>query len=181
MLEAYRKLEALGVIGRMMKVDVNGKEIVDFKGDVPGNMIARPFQEFPKVVRRFRRDGTLVETIVNSKNEELRLIAESPDEVMGIPLSPLERERDELAQQNAAQGKALDAMQRQVAEMMEKMTKLSQALDQRNANEAALGTGSSPQPTRAQDAEAKTAPLTISSPSVGKSAESEATKVAVKK
>jgi hypothetical protein len=144
MLDTYKKLESLGVIGRMMKVDSAGHPIIDLKGEIPGTMVSRPFQEFPKVVRRWRRDGTKVETVVGSKSEEMRLLAESADEVTDIPLSPLERERNELARENAEQNKALAAMQEQMARMMADMARLTQAMDQKNAEDAALGAGSTP-------------------------------------
>ena len=138
MLEMYRKLEQNGVIGRMMKVDQRGNPIFDPTGEIAGTLVERPFQEFPKIIRRFKRDGTKLETLVQSKSEELRLLAENADDIGDIPLSPLERERDELARVNAEQNKALGTMQAQMAEMMEKMAAMSQKLDQNNAERAAL-------------------------------------------
>lgn len=144
MLDTYRKLEANGVIGKMMKVGVDGREVVDLTGEQAGTLVVRPFQEFPKVVRRVGRDGKVKEILVQSKSEELRLLAQNPDDFDDVPLSPLERERNELAQQNAEQNKTIMSMQTQMAAMMEQLAKLSQAVEQRNAQDAALGSGAPP-------------------------------------
>jgi|HubBroStandDraft_1064217.scaffolds.fasta_scaffold24801_5 hypothetical protein len=152
MLDTYRRLEANGVIGRMMKVDRAGKPIIDPSGEVPGNMIVRPFQEFPKVIRRFKtvvdeKTGKstqrVIETIVESKNEELRLLAENPD-TFDTPLSPLERERNDLAQENAQQTKTIASLQIQMEAMMKQMGELAQKIDKGNAEQVALGVGRAP-------------------------------------
>jgi uncharacterized coiled-coil protein SlyX len=122
MLDTYKTLTQNGVIGPMMKVGTDGKPIVDPTGQIPGNLVARPFQEFPKVVRRARADGTILERTVGSKSEELRLIAEAPDEVTFQ--SPLEKERDELARTVAEQDKALSAQQAMLEKMASQMTNL---------------------------------------------------------
>jgi len=144
MLDAYKKLEANGVIGRMMKVDARGHEIIDPSGEQAGTLVVRPFVEFPKVIRRAKRDGGVIETIVHSKKEELRLLAENPDEFNDIPRSPLERERDALAQENAALNKTLSTMEMRMEAMMAQVASLSSAVNKRNAEDAALGTGAPP-------------------------------------
>ena len=152
MLDTYKKLEANGVIGKMMKVDRSGREIIDPSGETPGNLVVRPFVEFPKVVRRFKHEldasgkpvTRTIETIAHSKSEELRILAENPD-TMDIPLSPLERERDALAQENAAQTKTIGAMQEQMAAMMQQMAELAAKVDQGAAEKIALGKGETPQ------------------------------------
>ena len=122
MLDLYKQLEANGVIGKMMKVGTDGKPIVDVRGEIPGQMVARVHTEYPKVVRRLRADGVMVEKIVNSKSEELKLIAEAPD--ADQPLSPLERERDALARTVAEQDKALGRQDEMLGKMSEQMTAL---------------------------------------------------------
>jgi hypothetical protein len=122
MLDTYKTLTQNGVIGPMMKVGTDGKSIVDPTGQIPGNLVARPFQEFPKVVRRVRPDGTILEKTVGSKSEELKLIAEAPDELTFQ--SPLEKERDDLARTVAEQEKALGAQQALVEKMASQMTTL---------------------------------------------------------
>lgn len=139
MLEAYKRLQANGVIGPMMKVDSGtGKPIHDPSGELPGQLVPRPFQEYPKAVRRVRKaieldkhgNEHVVEKIVTlvaySKSEELRMIAEegdSPDE-----RSPIEKERDALARdlnsQQQINGKLAEQMEKlmaQVAQLSSKM------------------------------------------------------------
>lgn len=128
MLDMYKSLQANGVIGPMMKVDSAGKMIVDVKGELPGQLVPRPFQEFPKVIRRTRADGVTIEKIVNSKSEELKLIAEAPDEAE--VRSPLERERDQLAQTVAEQDKALGQQQTMLQQMADNMAKLMAQVEQ---------------------------------------------------
>jgi hypothetical protein len=143
MLDAYKRLEANGVIGKMMKVDARGHRIEgDAEGKVPGQLVMRPFEEFPKVVRRLKADGTTSEIIVGSKSEELRVLAESPDEFGGAPLSPLERERDALAQQVAASEKANTQLENQLAEAMKQIATLAQKIDAVTTSRIALGAGS---------------------------------------
>src|SRR5579864_2547287 len=144
MLDTYKRLEQNGVIGRMMKVDARGNEIIDPAGDQQGQLITRPFKEFPKVIRRAKRDGGVVEIIVNSKSEELRLLAESPDQFDDVPRSPLEVERDALAQQNAEQSRALQAMEERMERMMGEVARLSQSVEKQHAVDAALGKGNVP-------------------------------------
>jgi hypothetical protein len=122
MLDTYKTLVQNGVIGPMMKVGTDGKPIVDPTGQMPGQLVARPFQEYPKVVRRVRVDGTILEKTVGSKSEELKLIAEAPDELTFQ--SPLEKERDALARTVAEQDKALGAQQAMMEKMAGQMTTL---------------------------------------------------------
>ena len=144
MLDTYKKLESLGVIGKMMKVDARGQPVIDPTGEQAGTLVARPFVEFPKWIKRYRADGTSYDVLVQSKQDELRLIAENPDEAMNVPLSPVERDGNELAQQVADRDKALSAMEQRMGEMMAQMAKLSQAIDTRNAESAAIGGGREP-------------------------------------
>lgn len=104
MLDAYRKLQANGAIGPMMKVGVDGKEIFDPSGEQPGNLVVRPFQEYPKAVKRWKDEaGNSHEIIAHSKAEELKIISERIEEFSGETRSPLERERDELASEVSQQ------------------------------------------------------------------------------
>lgn len=143
MLLAYQRLEAHGAIGKMMKVDASGEVVYDPGGEKPGNLVPRPFQEYPKTIRRYTSDGACVENIVHSKSEELRLIAESPDVQLGIPLSPLERERNDLAQQVASYEKANGHLQAQIGALTEQMAALARKIDQRDTERVALGQGTS--------------------------------------
>jgi ABC-type transporter Mla subunit MlaD len=98
MLSAYQKLQANGVIGPMMKIGQDGKPVYDPGGDAPGNLVVRPFQEYPKVVKRWKDEaGNSHELIAHSKSEELKIISERIEEFSGDERSPVERERDELA------------------------------------------------------------------------------------
>lgn len=130
MLQAYKNLEALGVIGRMMKVDQTGKEIYDPRGDQPGQLVARPFQEYPKVLRRMRTkvdaEGKLhelvVEQLVNSKSEELKWLGENTD--LTEARSPVEVERDVITEQLSVQMKINGELEKRLGEMMEKMERM---------------------------------------------------------
>lgn len=104
MLDAYRKLQANGAIGPMMKVGVDGKEIFDPSGEQPGNLVVRPFQEYPKAVKRWKDEhGNSHEIIAHSKAEELKIISERIEEFSGETRSPLEKERDQLASEVSQQ------------------------------------------------------------------------------
>jgi hypothetical protein len=144
MLEAYKRLEAHGVTGKMMKVDAAGNVIIDVAGDKPGTLVPRPYSEFPKVVRRYSYDGSKVfENIAHSKNEELRILAENPDTTETIR-SPLEVERDNLAVQNAEQNKVIMTLQEQMENMMKQMLDLAAKVDRTSAEKVALGTANAP-------------------------------------
>lgn len=155
MLDTYKTLTQNGVIGPMMKVGTDGKPIIDPTGQIPGNFVARPFQEFPKVVRRVRADGTILERTVGSKSEELRLIAEAPDEVS--VLSPLEKERDALAQTVAEQDKALGEQQAMMEKMASQMTSLMAQMEKLTGGETKVPgpIAEVPAKTTGEDAEAR--------------------------
>jgi outer membrane murein-binding lipoprotein Lpp len=107
-LDTYRKLEAFGVIGRMMKVGQDGQPIIDPSGEKPGTLVQRPFAEYPKAVRRVRTDPItgeekIITLVAGSKAEELKIMSDTAD--LATPLSPLERERNQLAEDLATQQK----------------------------------------------------------------------------
>ena len=98
MLDTYRRLQANGAIGPMMKVGKDGTALWDPSGEAPGNLVVRPFQEYPKVVKRWKDEvGNSHELIAHSKAEELKIISERIEEFSGDERSPVERERDALA------------------------------------------------------------------------------------
>jgi hypothetical protein len=146
MLDTYRKMEANGAIGKMMKLGPNGQPVYDPEGKIAGHLVTRPFQEYPKIIRRFQMSvddagksvTRTIETVVNSKAEELVVLGEKIENVIDMPLSPLERERDELAARNAEQGKTIESMQEQMTAMMAQMTALAQRVDRGNAEQVAL-------------------------------------------
>jgi hypothetical protein len=111
MLDTYRKLQANGAIGPMMKVGADGKPLWDPSGEQPGQLVVRPFQEYPKVVKRWKTNDPVSglpvchEIIAHSKAEELRIISERIEEFSGDERSPVEKERDELARTLADQQK----------------------------------------------------------------------------
>jgi hypothetical protein len=139
MLDAYKKLEANGVIGRLMKVDPSGKPIIDPGGELPGRLVERPFSEYPKAVRRVKmhtdaETGKVTEEIVTlvagSKSEELKIMSDTVE--MDVPRSPLERERDELAtelstqqQMNGKLANQLESALTRLSELANKVEKLS--------------------------------------------------------
>ena len=129
MMLAYKRLEANGAIGPMMKVGSDGKPLFDPSGELPGTLVPRPREEYPKAIKRYRADSTSVTLVAHSKSEELKLIAEEP-ESGDAPRSPLERERDELAQkladQSALNGK-LEEQLRQLAASVDELRKVQGA------------------------------------------------------
>jgi len=162
MLDLYKQLEANGVIGKMMKVGTDGKPIVDVRGEIPGQMVARVHTEYPKVVRRLRADGVMVEKIVNSKSEELKLIAEAPD--ADQPLSPLERERDALARTVAEQDKALGRQNEMLGKMSEQLTALMAQVARLQGEGEAQGEAKAPKAQGEAHANAVPVPATPSPP-----------------
>ena len=129
MMLAYKRLEANGAIGPMMKVGSDGKPIFDPSGELPGTLVPRPREEYPKAVVRWRSDGTKVTLVAHSKSEELKMIAEEP-ESGEAPRSPLERERDELAQKLADQSalnSKLEEQLRNLAASVEELRKVQSA------------------------------------------------------
>ncbi len=128
MLDAYRKLQANGVIGPMMKVDASGKPIHDPSGDAPGQLVPRPFAEYPKAVRRISRNAEtgeerVLDFVANSKSEELKILSDTVE--MEAPRSPLERERDELAQNLATQQQINGKLASQLENVLARMEELS--------------------------------------------------------
>jgi len=95
-------MQSLGVIGPMMKVGPDGKtEVIDPKGELPGTLVPRPFAEYPKAVRRVQVDKEtgaekVLTFVAGSKSEELRIMSDTSE--LDVPRSPLERERDALAE-----------------------------------------------------------------------------------
>jgi hypothetical protein len=129
MLDTYKKLQANGVIGPLMKVGSDGKPIIDPSGEKPGQLVARPFAEYPKLLLRQRKDGTTFHVEVHSKGEELKVISENPDEE--LPRSPMERERDELAtdltterEMNKKLAQQLDNAMSRIEQLMTRMDKV---------------------------------------------------------
>lgn len=146
----YEELERKGVIGKMMKVNARGNPIIDLDGTQPGTLVTRPFVEYPKIIRRYSTEGGKpIEFIANSKNEELRLLAMQPDEFGDVPMSPLERERNDLAKQNAEQSKVIGTLQDQMMALMQQVAQLTQSINKSNAENVALGTGAEPIKTEA--------------------------------
>jgi ABC-type transporter Mla subunit MlaD len=131
MLSAYQKLQANGVIGPMMKIGQDGKPVYDPGGDAPGNLVVRPFQEYPKVVKRWKDEaGNSHELIAHSKSEELKIISERIEEFSGDERSPVERERDELARGLADQqgiNSQLEARLNALMAQVEQLTRVQEA------------------------------------------------------
>lgn len=126
MLDAYRKLQANGAIGPMMKVNAAGERIFDPGGEQPGTMVVRPFQEYPKVVKRWKDEvGNSHEIIAQSKSEELKIISERIEEFSGETRSPLERERDDLARNLADQQGINGQLETRLNELMARVEQLT--------------------------------------------------------
>lgn len=128
MLEAYKRLEAAGVIGRMMKVGTDGKTIIiDPSGEQPGQLVQRPFYEYPKAVRRVRvkEDGTeeVITLVAHSKAEELKIMSDTVE--LEAPRSPLERERDQLAEDLATERKMSAELAKKLEQLVAKVDSLS--------------------------------------------------------
>lgn len=126
MLDTYRRLEAVGAIGRMMKVGSDGKTpIYDPSGEQPGTLVPRPFAEYPKMVRRVKIDAEGKEHVLSfcahSKSEELKIMSDTAE--LNVALSPLERERDDLAKElatsNAMNGKLASQLETALARLSE--------------------------------------------------------------
>jgi len=130
MLGTYRNLQSNGVIGPMMKVGADGKEVYDPGGQAPGNLVVRPFQEYPKVVKRWRDEqGNSKELIAHSKSEELKIISERIEEFSGEQRSPLEIERDEMARTLSDQvgiNSQLEARLNALMAQVEQLTKVQE-------------------------------------------------------
>ena len=133
MLDAYRKLQANGAIGPMMKVGADGKPLWDPSGEQPGQLVVRPFQEYPKVVKRWETTDPVSglpvshEIIAHSKAEELRIISERIEEFSGDDRSPVEKERDELARTLSDQQKINGELEARLNALMAQVENLVRA------------------------------------------------------
>ena len=131
MLGTYKNLQDRGVIGPLMKVGPDGKPVYDPGGDLPGTLVARPFSEYPKAVRRVRHlpDGTeqIVTLVAGSKSEELKIMSDTVE--MDVPRSPLERERDELATELATQSKMNGQLATQLENALARIEQLANKVD----------------------------------------------------
>jgi hypothetical protein len=133
MLDTYRKLQANGAIGPMMKVGADGKPLWDPSGEQPGQLVVRPFQEYPKVVKRWKTNDPVSglpvchEIIAHSKAEELRIISERIEEFSGDERSPVEKERDELARTLADQQKINGELEARLNALMAQVEQLVRA------------------------------------------------------
>lgn len=128
MLQAYKQLQANGAIGPMMKVGADGKPLFDPSGELPGTLVVRPFQEYPKVVKRWKdSEGNSRELIAHSKSEELKIISERIEEFSGDERSPVERERDALASEVSTQRSINEELEKRLlalAAQVEQLTKV---------------------------------------------------------
>lgn len=131
MLGTYKNLQDRGVIGPLMKVGPDGKPVYDPGGDLPGTLVARPFSEYPKAVRRVRHlpDGTeqIVTLVAGSKSEELKIMSDTVE--MDVPRSPLERERDELATELATQSKMNGQLATQLENALARIEQLANKVE----------------------------------------------------
>ena len=137
MLDTYKNLEARGIIGKMMKVGQDGKTIVDGNDSVPGNLVPRPFNEFPKAVRRVKvlEDGTeqIITLVAGSKSEELKIMSDTVE--LDAPRSPLERERDQLATDLADQQKMSGTLSKQLENALARIEQLAASVEKINAGQ----------------------------------------------
>jgi len=132
MLDTYRKLQAHGVIGPMMKVGPDGKTpVYDPSGEAPGQLVQRPFAEYPKAVRRVKVDAEgneqIITLVAGSKSEELKIMSDTMD--LEVPRSPLERERDQLAEDLSVQQKMNGQLAQQLEQTLAKLNALSTTVD----------------------------------------------------
>lgn len=127
MLEAYKRMQANGAIGPMMKVGPDGKEIFDPMGEKAGTLVQRPPQEYPKLLRRLGPDGKVIHVEVFSKADELKRLSENPTE--DAPRSPLERERDDLANDVVTERKMNQALATQLENALARIEQLTARMD----------------------------------------------------
>jgi len=120
MLDIYKRMEAEGKIGKFYK-------------DADGVLRAKPFAEFPKVIRVKTPDGTTVERIVNSAREEL---AAQSFEAGLADVDPVVKERNELLEMVAerdakaqAQGEEMSQLRAELDEMRRLMVANAKARD----------------------------------------------------
>jgi hypothetical protein len=112
MLDIYKRMEAEGKIGKFYK-------------DADGVLRAKPFMEFPKVIRVKMPDGTTVERIVNSAREELA--AQSFE--AGIAESdPVVKERNELLEMVAERDAKAQVQTEQMAQMKAELDEMRKLL-----------------------------------------------------
>jgi DNA-binding protein H-NS len=112
----------------MMKVGPDGRTpIYDPSGELPGTLVPRPFVEYPKAVRRvrLREDGSeeIITFVAHSKSEELKIMSDTAD--LSTPLSPLEKERNELAEELATQQAVNGKLANQLEHTLAKLEELS--------------------------------------------------------
>lgn len=132
MLEAYRRMQANGAIGPMMKVGTDGKTVIyDPAGEQPGTLVPRVLTEYPKAVRRVRRheDGTeeIITLVAHSRADELKIMSDTAD--LEQPLSPIEKERNQLAEDLATERKMS-------ARLAEQLQNLAAKVDAMQAGQA---------------------------------------------
>jgi len=147
MLDTYRKLQAHGVIGPMMKVGPDGKTpVYDPSGEAPGQLVPRPFAEYPKAVRRVKVDAEgkehIITLVAGSKSEELKIMSDTMD--LEVPRSPLERERDQLAEDLATQQKMNGHLAEQLETTLAKLNELGTRMDKLAASDAKPEAASKP-------------------------------------
>ena len=147
MLDTYRKLQAHGVIGPMMKVGPDGKTpVYDPSGEAPGQLVQRPFAEYPKAVRRVKVDAEgkeqVLTLVAGSKSEELKIMSDTMD--LEVPRSPLERERDQLAEDLSVQQKMNGQLAQQLEQTLAKLNALSTTVDKLASAQNAKPAGAPP-------------------------------------
>ena len=101
MLDIYKRMEAEGKIGKFFK-------------DADGVLRAKPFVEFPKLIRVKLPDGTTVERIVNSAREEL---AAQSFETSAADTDPIIKERNELLEMVAERDAKAQVQAEEMAQM----------------------------------------------------------------
>ena len=155
MLDAYKKLQANGAIGPMMKINAAGERLFDPSGEQPGTLVVRPFQEFPKVVKRWKDEaGNSHEIVAQSKSEELKIISERIEEFSGETRSPLERERDELATSLSDQQQINGKLEERLNALMAQVERLTK-LEPEKPSQGVTGVAQAPKAPLAVSAEKK--------------------------
>ena len=142
MLDAYRKLQANGAIGPMMKVNAAGEQIFDPGGEQPGTLVVKPFKEYPKAVKRWKdAEGVTRELIAHSKAEELKIISERIEEFSGDDRSPVEKERDVLASEVSAQRDINLKLEERLNALMAQVEQLTRSPVQASTEDTRKGLG----------------------------------------
>jgi hypothetical protein len=119
MLDVYKRMEADGKIGKFYK-------------DADGVLRAKPFQEFPKIIRVKMPDGTTVERTVNSAREEL---AAQSFEAGVADTDPVVKERNELLEMVAERDAKAQAQDQQMAQMKAELDEMRRLLINRPKTE----------------------------------------------